>query len=199
MRTGKPLREEHAEITRNAVIAAAKQLFTARGYEAVLLDEVGAAARVTKGAIYHHFENKRDLLRTIYEELAADVERRVRKRIARGTSPPERAELAIEAFLDCADDDAIRSIMFRDGPSALGGECRTIDGRYYLGLLRELLDEFAAAGMMTGVDTEMVARLLLGVLIEGSAILGDPDRSRSARANLKTALRRMLAGLMLNV
>ena len=199
MRAGKPLREEHAEITRNAVIAAAKQLFAARGYEAVLLDEVAAAARVTKGAIYHHFENKRDLLRTIYEELAAEVERRVRKRIARGTAPLERAEHAIEAFLDCADDDAIRSIMCRDGPTALGGECRTIDDRYFLGMLRELLDEFVTAGMMRGVDTEMVARLLLGAVIEGSAILGNPERSRTARANLKTALRRMLAGLMLSI
>jgi AcrR family transcriptional regulator len=199
MRTVKPLREEYAEITRNAVIAAAKQQFAERDYESVSLDEIAAAARVTKGAIYHHFENKRDLFRTVYEGLAGDVEQRVRKRMSRGTSPLERAELAIEAFLDCADDEAIRSVMFRDGPTALGSECRDIDGRYYLGLLRELLDEFAAAGLMTGVDTNMLARLLLGVLIEGSAILGDPSRPRSTRPNLRTALRRMLAGLMLTI
>jgi AcrR family transcriptional regulator len=194
MRAGKPLREEHAEITRSAVIAAAKQQFAERGYEAVSLDDVATAARVTKGAIYHHFDSKRDLFRTVYEELAAEVESRVRKRIARGTSPLERAELAIEAFLDCADDDAIRA-MFRDGSTALGGECREIDGRYYLGLLREQLDEFVSAGLLKGIDTQMLARLVLGLLIEGSAILGDPERPRSARANLRTALRRNVGGL----
>src|SRR5258705_9381901 len=114
MRNVKPLRQEHAEVTRNAVIAAARRLFAERGYAAVLLDEIAAAARVTKGAIYHHFANKRDLFRTVYEELAGEVEARVRRRLARGAHPLERAELAIDAFLDCADDDVIRAIMFRD-------------------------------------------------------------------------------------
>jgi AcrR family transcriptional regulator len=197
MRSSKPLREEHAEITRNAVIAAAKQQFATRGYEAVLLDEIAATARVTKGAIYHHFDNKRDLFRTVYEELAAEMVVRVREQIARGMSPLQRAELALDAFLDCADDEAIRTVMFRDGPIALAGECRVIDARYFLGLLREQLDEFVAAGTMTGIDTALVARLLLGVLIEGSAILGGPERTPATRASMRTALLGMLAGLMM--
>jgi AcrR family transcriptional regulator len=196
MSPGKPLREEHAEITRNAVISAARAEFAARGYEAVSLDEIAAAARVTKGAIYHHFANKRDLFRTVYEQLAGEVEDRVRRRIARAGNPLERAELAIDAFLECADDDAIRTVMFRDGPVALAGECRAIDARYYLALLKQLLDDFAVAGLLADVDTAMVARLLLGVLIEGSALLGDPERPRHTRANLRLALRRMLGGFL---
>jgi AcrR family transcriptional regulator len=197
MRTVKTLRAEHAEVTRGAVVAAARDLFAARGYDAVLLDEIAAAARVTKGAIYHHFDNKRDLFRTVYEELAGEVETRVRRRMARGASALERVELAIDAFLDCADDDAIRSIMFRDGMTALAGECRTIDERHYLGLLRELLDELATARVISDVDTAVTARLLLGVFIEGSQILGNPERPRTARTALRTALRKMLAGLAL--
>jgi AcrR family transcriptional regulator len=199
MRTVKPLRAEHAEVTRKAVLASARKLFTARGYDAVLLDEIAADARVTKGAIYHHFENKRDLFRTIYEELAAEVAARVRRRMARGATALERVDLAIDAFLDCADDDAIRSIMFRDGMTALTGECRAIDEQHYLGLLRELLDELAAAKVIADVDTTITARLLLGVLIEGSQLLGDPDRPRTTRGALRTALRKMLAGLALRL
>jgi AcrR family transcriptional regulator len=195
MRTVKPLRAEHAEVTRKEVLASARTLFAARGYDAVLLDEIAAAARVTKGAIYHHFENKRDLFRTVYEELAGELEARVRRRMARGTNPLERADLAIDAFLDCADDDAIRSIMFRDGMTALAGECRVIDEQHYLGLLREILDELAAAGVITDVDTGVTARLLLGGLIEGTRILGDPERPRTARAALRTSLRKIVAGL----
>jgi tetracycline repressor-like protein len=86
--------------------------------------------------------------------------------------------------------------MFRDGPIALAGECRAIDDRYYLKLIRELLDEFATAGILVGIDTALLARLLLGVLIEGSAILGDPERSRNTRTNLKVALLRLVLGLV---
>jgi AcrR family transcriptional regulator len=194
--SGKPLRDEHAEITRNAVISAARAEFAARGYDAVSLDEIATAARVTKGAIYHHFANKRDLFRTVYEQLAGEVEDRVRRRIARAGNPLERAELAIDAFLDFADDDAVRSVMFRDGLVALGGECRAIDGRYYLALIRQLLDDFAAAGLLADIDTAMVARLLLGVVIEGSSLLAEPERPRHARASLRIALRRMLGGFL---
>jgi AcrR family transcriptional regulator len=196
MRVGKPLREEHAEVTRKAVLAAARKLFAERGYDAVLLDEIAALARVTKGAIYHHFENKRDLFRSIYEELAGELEARIRRRMSRGKNPLERVDLAIEAFVDCADDEAIRAIMFRDGMTALAGECRAIDERHYLRLLRELLDELAASGLLVGLDTTMLARLLLGVLIEGSQILGEPERGRSTRSNLRAVLRRLLAGLL---
>lgn len=196
MRTGKPLREEHAETTRAAIVEAARNLFAARGYEAVLLDEIAAAARVTKGAIYHHFANKRDLFRVVYEQLAASVEDRVRRRMARGRDPIERTDLALDAFLDCADDDAVRTVMFRDGMTALAGECRTIDERHYLKLVRELLDEFAARGLARDLDTAMVSRLLLGVLIEGSAILGAPGATRAGRTALRGAVRKMVQGLL---
>jgi AcrR family transcriptional regulator len=195
MRTSKPLRAEHAETTRLEVVSAARRLFAEHGYDAVLLDEIAAAARVTKGAIYHHFENKRDLFRTVYEQLAGELEARIRRRMGRGGHALERADLAIEAFLDCADDVEIRQIMFRDGMQALAGECRIIDERHYLRLVRELLDEFATAGKLA-VDTAIAARLLLGVLIEGSQILGDPEHARGARGELRSVLRRMLMGLI---
>ncbi|MBA2539872.1 MAG: hypothetical protein H0V17_09580 [Deltaproteobacteria bacterium] len=79
---------------------------------------------------------------------------------------------------------------------ALAGECRSIDERHYLRLVRDLLDEFAALGLLAGIDTAMVARLFLGVLIEGSQILGAPEANRATRANLRVALRRMLQGLL---
>nr|MBA2542420.1 TetR family transcriptional regulator [Deltaproteobacteria bacterium] len=100
MRDGKQLRSEHADATRAKIVEVARSLFAARGYEAVSLDEIAAAARVTKGAIYHHFANKRDLFRVVYEELAAGIEDRVRRRLARAQDPRERVELAIDAFLE---------------------------------------------------------------------------------------------------
>src|SRR5262250_1100296 len=71
------LREEHARSTRRAILAAARQVFTAKGYEAASIDEVARAARVTSGALYHHFRNKRDSMRAAFESVEAELKQRV--------------------------------------------------------------------------------------------------------------------------
>src|SRR5436309_1603747 len=100
MSTSKPLREEHAEATRKALLGAARRLFARKGFADTSLDEVAEVARVTKGAVYHHFKNKRELFRSVYEELAAEVDTRIRERLAPATEPLARAQLGIEAFLE---------------------------------------------------------------------------------------------------
>src|ERR1700716_681350 len=69
---------ERSEETRAALIAAARELFAARGFAAVGTEEIVRAARMTRGALYHHFEGKDDLFHAVYE----DVERELVQRIA---------------------------------------------------------------------------------------------------------------------
>jgi AcrR family transcriptional regulator len=64
------LRSEHVEATRRAVLAAARSLFGRKGYTQTSIDEIAAAARVTKGAVYHHFAGKKALFRAVYAEVA---------------------------------------------------------------------------------------------------------------------------------
>src|SRR5579884_585412 len=46
------------------IATAALRLFCRKGYYATSIDEIAVAAGVTKGAVYHHFESKEELLRT---------------------------------------------------------------------------------------------------------------------------------------
>src|SRR2546423_92086 len=62
-------RDEYSDATRRAVLDSATKLFATKGYAATSLDEVGAEARVTKGAVYHHFSSKRDLFMAVSDEL----------------------------------------------------------------------------------------------------------------------------------
>src|SRR5580700_9603601 len=70
------LRSQHAEATRRAVLDAARSLFGRQGYAQTSVDEIADAARVTKGAVYHHFAGKEALFRAVYAEVEADAQAR---------------------------------------------------------------------------------------------------------------------------
>ena len=63
---------ERTEATTTALVDAARELFAQDGYAATSLDAVAAKARVTKGAVYHHFEGKQQLFEAVF---AREVER----------------------------------------------------------------------------------------------------------------------------
>ncbi len=65
-------RAEKAEQTREELLSAAEQVIAARGYEASSVDEIAAAAGLTKGAVYSRFGSKEDLLFAIFERRSAE-------------------------------------------------------------------------------------------------------------------------------
>src|SRR5512135_2959092 len=96
-------RQEHTEETRRALLGAARTLFGPHGYAATSLDDVAQAARVTKGALYHHHEGKRRLFEAVVEELEAEVVARVAA-AAGGTTAWDRTLRGLEASLDACLD-----------------------------------------------------------------------------------------------
>ncbi|MDR2988534.1 MAG: TetR/AcrR family transcriptional regulator, partial [Nocardiopsaceae bacterium] len=67
------LRAQHAEATRREVLTAARSLFGKKGYAQTSVDEIADAARVTKGAVYHHFAGKEALFRAVHAEVEAEA------------------------------------------------------------------------------------------------------------------------------
>src|ERR1700744_6366323 len=82
------LRSQHVEATRRAVLDAARSLFARKGYAQTSVDEIAAAARVTKGAVYHHFAGKEALFRAVHDEVEAEAQAR-----AAGADAPQGAPI----------------------------------------------------------------------------------------------------------
>jgi AcrR family transcriptional regulator len=192
----KSLRVEHAEATRAALLDAAIAIFTRDGYEPASLDRIAAAARVSKGAVYHHFANKRGLFKAVYRHLATVLHDRVQEAVA-GTEPGyPRVERGLSAFLAQATDEPLRRVVFLQGPAVLSGECRQIDEEVFLGFLERMLRELSDAGVSPAGDPELVASLMLGVLIEASQLIGRARDVEHTRSELAVLLPRMLLSLL---
>src|SRR2546423_4135920 len=101
---GRPSRAEQAEATRGELLRVARELFAARGYAAVGTEEIVRAANLTRGALYHHFRDKRDLLREVHESLQRELVERVGAAMAAVEDPLELLEAGLRAFLDACTE-----------------------------------------------------------------------------------------------
>src|SRR4051812_32844661 len=153
-------RVAEARATREALIDAALELFTKRGYADVGTEEIVARAKVTRGALYHHFEDKRDLFRAVFERVEEDLMARIGQSMEAVDDPWQLMLAGVAAFLDACEEPAVKRISLTDAPAVLGwSEWREIDNRHGLGLTRAALQGAVDAGVMRPIPVDAMAHL----------------------------------------
>ena len=113
-------REEQAAATRTELLRAARELFAARGYADVGTEEIVRAAHLTRGALYHHFADKRDLFRAVHAQLAEELLGQIVAQTAGSADAWEALVRGMRAFLDLCEDPAVIRISHLDAPAVLG-------------------------------------------------------------------------------
>jgi len=189
----KTLREEYSEATRRALLAAARTLFAEQGYQGTSIEAVVRAARVTRGALYHHFEDKRALLDALVVELQGEASVTVRERALSKRSRWESLEAGIEAYLEACLDPAFRRIVLQEAPSALGiARCREIDYAEALGPMGAALARLKRDGELKVEDTGLLARVLASMTWEVAMLLGDAEDPQTLRRHAQRIIKRVL-------
>ncbi|PWW00185.1 TetR family transcriptional regulator [Hoeflea marina] len=145
---------------RQALIDAARSLFIQRGYAETATPDIVALAGVTRGALYHHFEDKRALFRAVIEREAADVA----AAIEAGTSPVMNPREAIVAgsrgYFDAMSKPGRARLLLLDGPAVLGADTmRAIDTETAEASLKDGLHVLLSGGR-NGALADMLAVLL---------------------------------------
>ena len=189
---------ERSEGTQAALVRAARRMFGARGYAAVGTEEIVRAAGVTRGALYHHFGGKEDLLAAVFEEVEADLLERISERVvAVGAKDPMAAlSVGAESMLEAAAEPEVHRIVLLDAPSVLGWErWREIGWRYAMGLTESALEAAIEAGQIARQPVRPLAHVLLGALDEAALYVARAPDRETARAEMGAALERVLAGL----
>src|SRR4051794_29090265 len=113
---------ERSETTRGALIGAARRLFAERGYAEVGTEEIVRTAGVTRGALYHHFDGKRDLLRAVYEQLESEIVQEIVAVEQPGVTMLEALSAGAGMFLDHCLEPEVQRIVLLDAPAVLGWE-----------------------------------------------------------------------------
>jgi AcrR family transcriptional regulator len=192
----KSRREEYAEATRRALLDAATGLFAERGYAATSVEDIARAARVTRGALYHHFAGKRDVFEAVFEELETATIPRLLPADGADEDPWALLLAGFDGVLEVALEPTYQRIALVDAPAVLGwARWRELAEHHVLGLLREVLAGLMSAGLLRPQPPDLLARLLLAALVEAAlTIASAPDQDR-ARSEASLLLRDLLEGL----
>src|SRR5918995_2092696 len=189
---------ERSDTTRAKLVAAARELFARRGYAEVGTEEIVRRARVTRGALYHHFEDKRDLFRAVHEQIEGELTQAIGAQLAGAGSddPIDALRTAARTFLDACTEPEIARITLLDAPSVLGWEeWRRIDEKYGLGLTMAGLTIGMEAGRLRRQPVRPLAHLLLAAMGEAGMVIANADDPKAARAEVEPPLLALLEGL----
>jgi AcrR family transcriptional regulator len=187
---------ERSEATRAALIAAARELFAQRGYGAVGTEEIVRRARVTRGALYHHFHGKRELFRAVFEQLERELTERIAAVAASAEDPYRALAAGADAFLDACLDPAVQRITLLDAPAVLGWEqWREVAARYGLGLVQAALQAAMDEGLIVEQSVTPLAHVLLGALDEAAMLVAQSRDEGTTRDQVGQIIDRLLTGL----
>ncbi len=195
---GRTRKAEQTEATRSALVAVARELFAERGYASVGTEEIVKRAKVTRGALYHHFRDKRDLFRAVHEQMEGELADALGKKLADSPAgdPIALFGTGARAFLDLCMDPAFARIALVDAPSVLGWEeWRKVDEKYGLGLVMAGLQAAMAAGAIREQPVKPLAHLILGALGEAGMLIANADDPKAARKEVELPLLALLEGL----
>ncbi len=190
----KSRKEANVEATRAALLAAARKHFARVGYSRAQTGKIAADARVTTGALYHHFGSKKKLFQAVAEQL--EVEILAVSSGVQGTDPWERFKAVFERLVDvCASPD-IQRITFIEAPQVIGPEAwREIELRYAYGALHKTLPLMIEAGLVKPYPIDLIARTLLALLREASTELAQARQDPKVRKQVSDFTASVLAAL----
>jgi AcrR family transcriptional regulator len=190
------VKAQRSEATRTALVAAARKLFAKHGYAGIGTEEIVKRAGVTRGALYHHFTGKEDLLRAVLHDLARELAEASAKAALAETDQWRQILAAVDAFLDACVDPAIQQIMMTDAPSVLGwDEWREIDMQYGLGLVRASLENAMETGLIARQPVGPLSHLIVGALDEAAMYISRAADAKEARREMGESIELLLAGL----
>lgn len=191
-------RQQYSAATKRALIDSAASLFTHQGYAATSLDAIVASARVTKGALYHHFSGKQAIFEAVFEKIEDDASTHIRKALKGSRDPWEKALIGLRAFLEIVQDTGYQRVVIQEGPAVLGYErFREQEERSSFGLVQEMVRSVLEVSTydLSEDMLETFSRIFFGAMSAAGETVSSAADPKLAVARVETAIGFILAGL----
>lgn len=194
---GKGLRAVHVQDTRRALLAKARELFAAKGFQATRTEEIVQGAGLTRGALYHHFRDKEDLFRAVFEEVESEViESLLRRSGDRRANAWALFRANSEVYLDAAStNESYRQIVLIDGPAVLGWKNLAERGGGPTVKIADYLRGAVDEGVLEPQPVEPLAHLLSALGVGSAMYVAHAADPVVARREMATCNERFLSGL----
>ena len=181
--------------TRAKLMAAGRKAFASIGYADASMDDFTAEVGLTRGALYHHFGDKKGLFEAVVTEIDAEMTQRLK---ARAAAAPNAWEAFIEegiGYIEMALEPEIQRIILRDGPAVLGDPASWPTANGCIQAMRATLERLHADGLIRPIDSEAGARMLTGASCYLAQWIANSEDPASIAKRATTAYRAMLEGL----
>lgn len=193
------LQEDHSEQTRQRLLEAARDVFTEKGFASASTEEIAERAGATRGALYHHYDGKKDLFQALFEAMEQELLGAVSDALAESDTFEERLERGVESFFDQCLAEDVQQIVLLEAPSVLGWETwRAIDEKYAHGLVKGFLEEGMEQGRIAEQPIEPLTQLVLGALTQAALFLARSTNPQTEREIMTATFVRLIEGLKLD-
>lgn len=196
--SGRRTQAERTATTRALLISAARKLFADKGFAEVSTQAIVAAAGVTRGALYHQFDDKAALFAAVYEEVERDLVTDIARQIADEgpTDPLEAMRVGARLFLDRCSAPDVQQIVLIDAPAVLGwDQWRAVGVKYGLGVIEGMLGHAIAEGVIPEQPLRPTAHVLLGALDEAALFVSRATDRDQARKEMEAVCDRLISGI----
>ena len=190
-------RVERGRTTRDRLIATARDLFGAQGYDATSIGSILKTAGVARGALYHHFPTKEALFDAVLDRTVAEIASSAAKAArAAGDDPVASLRAGFGAWLRLALDPGVQRISLVDAPAVVGWtRWRELDERHVLGGVRANLRRIARDGRLQAADIDVLAHMLLAAVNEAALMIARAEDPAAGLAAGQAAVDALLDSL----
>lgn len=190
-------RLDYSVSTRKALVDSAVVLFTKNGYAATSLEAIVKRARVTKGALYHHFSGKQALFEAAFDAVESAALAKLSEVVTAGPgSAWERTVQGVQAWVKVCLEPSYQRIAIHEGPVVMGWErWREAEEHFSYGLVKAAIEALVNAGELAPLPIEVTARILFGALAAGGTLIAGADDPKTAAAEVSSTLVTIMEGM----
>ncbi len=189
------LRAEQVAQTKAALVAAGRRLFGTCGFAATSVEDIAREARVTTGALYHHFPTKAAVFESVFEQVHSDLMEASLRAAGQATDAIGLLTAGFGAFLDAVLEPEVQRIVITDGPAVLGlARFIELDERHAFAATVAAIEAANEGGLLRVPDPPTLARLMFGALTRAGLLIASSAEPKATRDAVAATLHSMISG-----